>query len=155
MIAKKYLLDLSGEKNLPVFIGLACRLKDYQLSYHINKKLGFHLKKLPDLKILPPSLTQPCYYSLYRYQDADLRMDYFLLSNHHPDSKLIPVFKQTDYFLLVTGEFTANQTERFIRQLRAVPQVLLAYYLDMTKVRQAVGLLADLELHILETQRGD
>lgn len=154
MMAKKHLLDLAGEKNLPVFIGLACRLKDYQLSYHINKKLGLHLKKLPDFTILPPGQTQPCSYSLYRYQDADLRMDYFLLSNHHPDSKLIPVFKQTDYFLLVSGEFTANQTEHFIRLLRTVPQVLLAYYLDTTRVRQVEVLLADLELHLLETQRG-
>jgi hypothetical protein len=154
-MAKKHHLDLTGDQHLPVFIGIASRLKDYQLSFHINKRLGFHLKKLPDFTIQLPDSTVRCPYSLYRYQVTDLRMDYFLLSNHHPEAKLLPIFKQTDYFLLAAGEITANETEALIRSLRAIPDVLLAYYLDMNKVKQADLLLADLELHIMETERKD
>ncbi len=152
-MAKKYNLELTREKHWPLFIGIACRSKDYQLCYHINKKLDLHLKKLPDLTIIFPGKFESCSYSLYRYQDAIRHLDYCLLSNHHPDAKLIPEFKQTDYFLVVTGETTATEVEILNRSLRAVPGVLLAYYLDLTKTKQLDVILADLELHLLETNK--
>ncbi|HNS16291.1 MAG TPA: IPExxxVDY family protein [Bacteroidales bacterium] len=152
-MAKKYNLELTRQKHWPVFIGIACRSKDYQLCFHINKKLDLHLRKLPDFGIVFPGKFESCSYSLYRHQDTNRRLDYLLLSNHHPDSKLIPEFKQTDYFLMVSGETTAAETERLIHALRSVPGVLLAYYLDLSKTKQMDVILADLELHLLETDK--
>lgn len=150
-MAKKYNLELSREQNWPVFIGIACQSKDYHFCFHLNKKAELHLKKLPDFEIVLPGKKESTFYSLYRHQDVNRRLDYLLLSNHHPDSKLIPEFKQTDYFMLVTGETTANEIEHLIRMIRAVPGVLLAYYLDLTKSKQIDLILADLELHLLES----
>ena len=148
---KKHNLPLSREQNWPVFVGIACRLKDYQLCFHLNKKLDLHLRKLPDFTILVPGKEDASCYSLYRYLDQNRRLDYLLLSNHHPDSKLMPEYRQTDYFLLVSGETTANEIERLIRMIRDVPGVLLAYYLDLTKSKQTELILADLELHLLDS----
>ncbi len=150
---KKHNLTLSREQNWPVFVGIACRSKDYQLCFHLNKKLDLHLKKLPDLIIPLPGKGDTACYSLYRYLDLNRRLDYLLLSNHHPDSKLIPEFRQTDYFMLVSGETTANEIEHIIRMIRDVPGVLLAYYLDLTKSKQIELILADLELHLLESAK--
>ncbi|HOW24219.1 MAG TPA: IPExxxVDY family protein [Bacteroidales bacterium] len=152
-MAKKHNLEIPREHEWPVFVGIACRSRDYQLCFHINKKLDLHLKKLPDFTILLPGKTETSCYSLYRHQDLSRRLDYLLLSNHHPDSKLMPEFKQTDYFLLVSGETTANETEHLIRMLRDVPGVLLAYYLDLSKSKHLDLILADLEIHILETEK--
>ncbi|MBP6977093.1 MAG: IPExxxVDY family protein [Bacteroidales bacterium] len=152
-MAKKYHLEQSREKHQPVFIGIACRSKDYQLCFHINKKLDLHLRKLPDLRIVFPGQFEACSYSLYRHQDASRRLDYILLSNHHPDSKLIPEFKQTDYFLMVAGETTATEIEKTIFALRSVPGVLLAYYLDLSRTKLLDVILADLELHLLITDK--
>lgn len=148
---KKHNLTLSREQNWPVFVGIACRSKDYQFCFHLNKKLDLHLRKLPDLVIPLPGKEDTACYSLYRYLDQNRRLDYVLLSNHHPDSKLLPEFRQTDYFLLISGETTANEIEYLIRMIRDVPGVLLAYYLDLTKSKQIELILADLELHLLES----
>jgi hypothetical protein len=150
---KKHNLALSREQNWPVIVGVACRLKDYQLCFHLNKKLDLHLRKLPDFNVLVPGKEETSFYSLYRYQDLNRRLDYLLLSNHHPDSKLLPEFRQTDYFLLVAGETTANEIEILIRLTKEVPGVLLAYYLDLTKSKHIDLILADLELHLLETDK--
>lgn len=150
---KKHNLALSQGQNWPVFVGIACRLRDYQLCFHLNKKLDLHLKKLSDFTFLLPGKEDVSFYSLYRYQDLNRRLDYLLLSNHHPDSKLIPEFRQTDYFMLISGETTANEIELLIRMIRDIPGVLLAYYLDLTKSKQIDVILADLELHLLEADK--
>jgi hypothetical protein len=152
-MAKKLQLELTGAGKDLVFIGIASPLKDYLLCYRLNKKLGFRFKKLPDLLFTHPGKNEPYNYSLYHHKNTDRLLDYFLLTNHHPDSKLLPIFKQTDYFLLVSGEANANETEKMIKDIRTIQDVMLSYYLDHTKAKEMELILSDLELHVMEVNR--
>jgi hypothetical protein len=148
-MVKKFQLELTKTRQDLVFIGIASPLRDYLLSFRLNRKLGYTFRKLPDFVFIPPEKKTACPYSLYYYKNSDRLLDYFLLSNHHPDSKLLPVFKQTDYFLIISGEVNANETEAMIKAVRTIPDILLAYYLDHRKAKEMDLLLADLELHVM------
>lgn len=139
-------IDYSDEY---AFIGIACHLKDYRLSFYLNKALDFKLKKIDDFNQLDERLeSHP--YSVFYYYCPDFHSTFCLLSNHHADMKLIPSLKQFDYFLVFQKNLNAPQKQELIRKIKKVPNMIMAYEIDYTKMNKVNYLITDLELQLIE-----
>ena len=131
-----------------ILAGISCHLKDYRLVYNMNKKLGFDFKKLKDFVIYKQE--DELKYSFYYYLDPDRQKEYFFVSNHHPESKLIKELKQTDYFLVIKGEADNKNIITMIGKIGKIPGVLAAFRADHKKIRDFPLFIQDLELQMIE-----
>ena len=125
-------------------IGIACHLKDYRIALIINCNLHYCLKKTDDLIITDKESIRK--YSLFIFQNPDDRRDYFLLSNHHPDNKLIPSEKGVDYFLIVNDVLSSIQKSRIISHLQSAPNIIAAYELKPARMNQLDIIFEEIEL---------
>ncbi|HNW74342.1 MAG TPA: IPExxxVDY family protein [Bacteroidales bacterium] len=142
-MAKKVLQSAeSGSLHYTLF-GISCHLKDFRLSYLLNKQLGMDFSKKDDFRE----------FSFYLYADEDHFNTYFLLSNRGPEKVMIPELKQTDYLMLVEGPCKKKQKEWLLENIRAIPNVLTAFEIRFETIKNHPSLLDDLELHFIEINK--
>jgi len=128
-------------------IGISSHLKDYRLCLFLNQALLFNFRKADDF--LQNEDEQDEYtYSNYIYTDPESRVTFILISNHHPDKKLIPTQKQTDYFLITQDPLDENYINDLISRIRAVQQVNAAFKIPQPAVKDFEHTLNDLEFHL-------
>ncbi|MBU2651706.1 MAG: IPExxxVDY family protein [Bacteroidetes bacterium] len=128
-------------------IGISSHLKDYRLCLFLNQALLFNFRKADDF-LQHENEQDENAYSNFIYTDPESRATFILISNHHPDKKLIPTQKQTDYFLITQDILDENYTNDLISRIRAVQQVNAAFKIPQTAVRDFEHTLNDLEFHL-------
>jgi hypothetical protein len=143
-MAKKILLESPAEPSSFTIIGISCHLKDYRLSFMLNQSLPAGFKKMEDF---------PGVFSLYLYRDEECRNSFYLLSNRNEERILFPELKQTDFIMLVDGPFKRARLDRMLKTIRAIPNVLTAFDIQVGSLKHFPGFLADLELHLMAISR--
>jgi hypothetical protein len=138
-MGKKILLNIRSEPTYFTLIGISCHLKDYRLSYLLNQKLEYSFSKLEDLQD----------FSFYYYRDEDRYNTYTLIANRSQESVLVPQLKQTDFLLLVEGEFKKAQKDPVLNAIRTIPNVLTAYEIRLPEIKNFEILLTDIEMHVM------
>ncbi len=146
-MAKKFHLETRSEPALFTLIGISCHIKDYRLSYLLNRHLELDFRKMEDL--VSPGIPQrePDMFSFYYCYDENSFNSYYLLSNLGQESILINELKQTDFLLLIEGPLKKDQLDELLRTIRSIPQVLTCFEIRFSTVKNFENLLADLELH--------
>jgi len=144
-MAKKILLESRSEPSCFTLSGISCHLQDYRLSFLLNQNLHAGFKKLDDF---------PGAFSLYYYTDEECRNSFYLLSNRSEGMILFPELKQTDFIMLVDGPFKKARLDRMLKTIRAIPNVLTAFEIQVGSLKNFPGFLADLEIHLMNIKKG-
>ncbi len=140
---KKILLETRSEPALFTILGISCHLKDYRLSFMLNKKLELEFVKLDDFVS----------YSFYQCRDEDRFNTYYLIGNRGQDAILFPELKQTDFILLVEGPFKKTQKERLLEDIRSIQNVLTAFEIRFETNKNYETILTDLEIHLMNIRK--
>jgi len=152
-MAKRVFLEVRSGSTSYTLVGLSTQLKDYRLSFLLNKLPGFSFSRFEDLMIPVPEAEEPIPFSIYTSIDEE-NFNYFtLLSNRSNDHFLIPSVKQTDYLLIIEGPFKRPQMDNLLKALRTIPNILLATEINTTSIKQFENLISDLELHIMKNKQ--
>jgi hypothetical protein len=152
-MAKKIRLQTDQDYGAYTMIALSCHLKDYRISFLINKHLQLNLKKTGDFQYFPLKTEQALTYSLYYHHDPERMISRYLVSNHHPNGKLFPTLKQTDYFLVIEGVLETKEKQEMIRTLLSVPLINMAFEVDIPSLKNVRYFLEDLEMHMNEIRK--
>jgi hypothetical protein len=152
-MSKKIYLDVRSEPAVFTLLGISCHVKDYRISFLLNKHLGSDFQKMEDLKITLASKKDPAEFSLYYYHDEDYFNKYYLLANRSQDLVMAPEIKQVDFLLLIEGEFRKAQKDRLIKSIREIPNVLTAYEVKFAEIKNYETLLNDMELHFVKISK--
>jgi hypothetical protein len=142
-MAKKILIETRSEPALFTLLGVSCHLKDYRLSYLLNKKLELEFVKMEDFTG----------YSFYFCRDEDRFNAYYLLGNRSQDTILFPGLKQTDFILLVEGPFKKVQKDKLLENMRGIQNVLTAFEIRFETIKNYETVLTDLEIHFMNINR--
>jgi hypothetical protein len=154
-MAKRVLLDIHTTPAWYSLAGISCHLRDYRLSYLLNEQLEFRLVRLADLPYFAPGAQEPVLFSLYKWRDEDQYNTYYLLANRSEDMLLAPQVKQADFLLLIEGPFKKKQQDELLSGIRKVPNVLTAFPVPFSSVKNYESILTDLELHLNEISEGN
>ncbi|MBC8316189.1 MAG: IPExxxVDY family protein [Bacteroidetes bacterium] len=152
-MAKRIFLDIHNESSSYTLVGLSTQLKDYHLSFLLNKIPGLQFARFEDLPVLFPDLETPAAYSLFTSSDEEAFNTYYLISNRNQDHFLVPSLKQTDYLMIIEGPFKKKQKDELLKALRAIPNLLLAVEVNPTTIKQFESLITDLEIHIMNVTK--
>jgi len=148
MVRKKQTLTSVQDSSISL-IGISCHLKSYRLSFSMNRELNFQFQRIDDFEI--PSFHDygSLYFPFLIYDDSDLKNHFCLVSNHHPQGKLIPTLRQVDYFLMAKNPMDQGTLQKILVGIRKISQVLGAYEIDPNGTKDLNLLLEDMELHLL------
>jgi hypothetical protein len=148
-MSKKVFLEIRSEPAIFTLIGISCHLRDYRISFLLNKYLGWDFLKIEDLKITLTDKKDPAEFSLYTYYDEDYFNKYYLVCNRCQEYVLAPEIKQVDFLLIVEGEFKKTQKDRLIKAIRDIPNTLTAYEIKFAEIKNYETLLNDMEMHLI------
>ncbi len=152
-MARRIFLDIHSESSSYILVGLSTQLKDYRLSFLLNKIPGLHFSRLEELSVAIPGEKDVAIYSLYTSSNEETFNTYYLLSNRSGDQFLVPSLKQTDYLMLIEGPFKKQQKDELLLALRAIPNLLLAAEVNPMTVKLFETLITDLEIHIMNINK--
>jgi len=148
-MAKKILLDIHSEPTYYTLIGIACHLRDYRLSYNLNKKLESGFAREQDLSVPIPGKQGSAGFSFFYYKDEDHRNTYCLIANRSESLILVPEMKQLDFLFLIEGEFKKNRKDHLIRCIGSIPNILTTVEVKLTDIKNYENFLTDVELHLI------
>jgi hypothetical protein len=161
MAIHKLILDDIFEDVSCTLIAIHCAIEDYRLAYLLNKYLNITLKRNPqDLDFNKGIAT----YSFFEYEDEKKLIKWNLVSNickietdsklvqqslfstHHKVIKthnLIPEYGKVNYFLKIDNEFNNSIEKQIINNLLKIPQIAMAYDVDMSTLKSKEHLIFD------------
>jgi hypothetical protein len=131
------------------FIGISCHLKDFKMAFNLNTTLGFSLKRVKDFT--SPDHSDRVYPFFICYNQEE-RRNFMLLSNHHPDGKLLPKLKNFDFFLVADDILSSTRLNGLLTKLRKADKVLLAVSISRENLKEYDRITSDIELHLLENK---
>ncbi len=128
---KKKFHKLSVQINPDFYIiGISSHENDYRLSWAINSQLQFKLSKTSDLNITSDKTGDINTFAVFSFTDENGLFRYDLISNRCHDGFLLPEYKNVDYFFLIHGEATQQETENLLIRLKQVEIITLAFSID-------------------------
>lgn len=148
MARKKQTLK-TWQNNSISLIGISCHLKSYRISFSMNKALNFNFQRIDDFEIPGYPENEMLYFPFLTYDDNDMKNHFCLVSNHHPQGKLIPALRQVDYFLMARNPLDDSTRTTLVSKIRKISQVVAAYEIDPMGTKDMNLLLEEMELHLL------
>ena len=130
-------------------IGINSQLKDYRLAFFLNKDTDLSLNRLNDLPVFAEKENLLPEYPLFYCHQSRQRIHFYLLGNNHITSKIIPVYKQADFLLMVRGQFEQENIVSLTQNIRKINGVQLVFNIDLLKVKNLEGIMTDIELHMM------
>ena len=151
-MAKKLQLRSEPESEYQL-IGIVCMLKDYRLTYHLNKHLFLDLVKKDDLNAEAINPGKAVNFSFYYFEETGNRIKLYLIGNKNENGMLLSEFRQADYFLLINGLFPSESMDKYLKTIRDLPSVMTAYKIDVNKYKKLDTFFSDIELHTIPAKK--
>lgn len=148
-MAKLKLISKTPSYTDIAIIGINSQLRDYRLAFFLNKDIDLSLNRLNDLPVYAEKENLLPEYPLFYCHQPSQRAHFYLLGNNHVTSKIIPVYKQADYLLMVRGQFELENITSLTQNIRKISGVQLVFNLDLSKVKNLEGIMTDIELHMM------
>ncbi|WP_224484959.1 IPExxxVDY family protein [Robertkochia aurantiaca] len=126
-------------------IAVHSSMEDYRLAYFLNSRAATRLKRLKQDLMLENDVGFPIFEWIDEASDICWNLlrnkvriahetkqtdDMFGEGTAYRSHYLIPEKQQVDYFVKIDNEGPYAQTERLIRTIKDIPQVITAYQLD-------------------------
>ena len=136
----KHVLKLDFDYDFAL-IGISCHLKDYRLSWAINKILGIDLQKGDqDLEIYDKKNGKREYFAISEFFDEDEEAMYYLISNRCPDGYLVPEHREADFFLMIR-DGSHTDAEQIADRIRSIDFVLTCFTVNIDRLKSKENLL--------------
>jgi hypothetical protein len=132
-----------------LMIGVSSSLKDYQLSYYLNKHFQTSFKKMPNIPFYDKK-GKVGEFAFYHFFDDDLRMDYYLFANKSARAYAVSAYPHFEFFVLFKLSSFLIPVEAILRELRSISPVSAALQIPLSGLKNLEELLEDLELHLLD-----
>lgn len=130
---------LEFEQDFDFFLlGIFCHVKDYRLSWFINKAIDIDLQKAPNLVLNIKKVVQE--HALLEYvSDEDLK-EYYLIANRSQNGWLLPEEK-CDYFLMLKGHYSEDEIEYIRQAVQSQKPVLTVSNIEVENLKSKENLL--------------
>jgi hypothetical protein len=139
-------INYADEYNI---LGIVSTGSDYRLAHHINMALHIRFTKYEDFAFNSSGGKTRKYPWFYCFSE-DLKIKLYLIGNHHHSNKLLPEFKQIDYFIILENNYDTQQLNEMVTALRKIKMVTAVFKLDMAKIKNPGHLIQKNELHEME-----
>lgn len=125
-----------------IIVGISCHYKDYRLVFLINQNLGLHFVKQADHILNIKNSENQQFFSLFKDQDVQEEINFYLLNNRSEFGYLIPEYKQADYiFIAENTEESINEQLNYLGKIKNINGVLTAFNIDFELLKNKSNLI--------------
>jgi|TARA_B110000263_G_scaffold124003_1_gene107843 hypothetical protein len=114
-----------------IVLAINSHAKGYKLCWEMNNRLKVNFIKN---KYHKPEEATEVEFSRFTSEDKDLEIHHDLISNYSKGGRLLPKFKNIDYFLKIQNPFWEKEKEEFIGKLSKIPEILLIFEFDLDSI---------------------
>ena len=137
----KEVLKFEFDFDIKLF-AISTTLRDYHLSYQIQKAFFLKLKREEDLEVNIHKKNLIANFSRFTCKDEIMQWEYHLLSNKYNGSLFIPELKIADYLFLIRGECCGEEVD-ILKQLKGITEVQAVKLVDVTTLKSRDNLIFD------------
>lgn len=124
-----------------LLIGISSHAKSYRLCWSLNQVMDLHLTKADfNIEITNTRKKTQSVFEVYDFEDENLRIHYFLISNKNRDGYLLPELKHVDYFMMLKENLNIDLNS-VIEQVKKSDQVLTAFTIAHDDIKSKENLL--------------
>lgn len=134
----KLILEIEEDYDFHL-IGIVAHVKDYRLSWELNRNLNLDLFKDQDLEIKMKENSKS--FSFHLYIDEDNSVEYYLLGNKSESGYLIPEESKCDYLFILKGNIESEAVKEILKQLHSFKLILACYSLEVEKLKSKKNLI--------------
>jgi hypothetical protein len=134
----KFTLKLEEDYPYIVF-GVSSTSSDYKLCWSLNKQLGIQLKREKGL-IIKSGTGEDAEHAYFEYFSEASQLNYKLIENKRGASRVLREAEQADY-LFILDDHPAVDVEAILLEIKKIRAVLLAFELDLEKLKHKQNLL--------------
>ena len=117
-------------------LGIMAPVKDYQLCWQLNNKLGIDFRNNNDLEIQLKKNKRNYFFAVYEYAEVHTCLTHYLYNNQFDGEYLLPEFKHLDFLWLLKGDIVTEDTlQRLIDSIRDIKGVQLVVELTNEQIR--------------------
>jgi hypothetical protein len=117
-------------------LGIMAPVKDYQLCWQLNNKLGIDFRNNSDLEIQLKKNKRNYFFSVYEYAEVHTCLVHYLYNNQFDGEYLLPEFKHLDFLWLLKGDIvTEEMLNKLIDSIREMKGVQLVVELTNEQIR--------------------
>jgi hypothetical protein len=144
-------ITVAKESNKPVIIGISTPMKDYRLTWFMNKALNFKLAKQKDISIFNEKKEKLSSFSFYCDEQPENMLVFYFISNRNAESEVLTYEqKQTDFIFLIKGALKKTQLDEIIQNIKSISNIQTAFLIDNSTFKNLDSLMEDIELHLLD-----
>ena len=118
--------------------GISCHVKDYRLSWEINKVLGIDLVKT-DLDNGDPAESIPLTVSLYFEEESHIQ--YTLITNKYAEGMWFPELPNLDYFFKISGPMHELEMDHCKQLLQNIESILAIVKINPLDLKSRMNLM--------------
>ena len=122
-------------------IGICSHEEDFKLCFQLNKILGIDFERVRDIEIVLPKQGNVVSFSCFEFNDTEVDMVWYLISNRNPAANLLPDQKQTDYLLRIVGEPEQIDPLEILAKIKELSIVLTAFIIQPQDVKSIENIL--------------
>ncbi len=148
-VAKRKLISEPASFPDLTLIGITSQLKDYRLAFHINRESGLSLGKQDDLPVFSEKDEAIVEFPLFSYFETERRLYYYLIGNNNSSLKMVSVYKQADFLMVLKGLPDSERTPALMSVIRKINGVQMVFILENDRIKNLEGIMTDLELHMV------
>lgn len=128
---KKKIHKLVSETNEPLaLIGIVSHENDYRLSWAFNQYLNLKFIKTSSLTLEHPKREENPVFSVFKYEDEESFIQYFLIANKSENGYLIAELKNVDYILKITGDIKELSVKELVVKIKKMEFVNTAFIIE-------------------------
>ncbi|MFN7012779.1 MAG: IPExxxVDY family protein [Bacteroidia bacterium] len=122
-------------------VGISSYLRDYRISWSLNKTLDIELKKENDYEITHKKPDNSQFFSHYSYICEQTKRIYHLFANKCPTGLLLPEVKHADYLLMLEGNFNDQNIEELCKLVRETENINTVFNIDVETLKSKKNLI--------------
>jgi hypothetical protein len=125
-----------------LLLGIVAPIKDYQVSWQLNRLLGLDFRVNNDIEIQLTKKQRKYFFSIYEYAVPSVFLTHYLYNNQHDGEYLLPEFKHLDFLWLIKGDpVPAEDLKILIQSIRSLPGVQLVTEMTNEKIKHKQHLI--------------
>ena len=122
-------------------LGLVSPVSDYRLCWTLNKDNIYNFKRSQDIEISSRKQKKLIFFSVYHSNSELDKIDYYLISNKLTGEYLIPEIDEADFFLMVKGNFTSQQQDSIMDQIRSNSIIQAVFEVSAAELKSKQNLI--------------
>ncbi|GDX48887.1 hypothetical protein LBMAG25_17050 [Bacteroidota bacterium] len=123
--------------------GIVTTLKDFQVSWEINKSFKINLSRKQDIEIQSVAKGRQLFFGLFSSHDRFKQGTFYLIANKYYNEYLIPEMKEFDFFLRYDCDASDEELKLLFAGLKAIQPFALVVRVNPNKLKSKHQLIIE------------